>query len=77
MGEGGGAYRVLLGKPEAKRPLGRHGRRWEDIIKMDIQEVRWRNMDWITSTRTIQRIFEKYSNTKFHENPSSVRRVPC
>jgi hypothetical protein len=55
-----------------------HERRWEDIIKIDIQEVRWRNMDWITSTHTIQRTFEKYLNTKFHENPSSMSRVvPC
>jgi hypothetical protein len=32
------AYRVLLGKTEGRRPLGRHRRRWEDIIKMDLQE---------------------------------------
>ena len=36
---GGGVYRVLVGEHEGKRPLGRHRRRWEDNIKMDLQEV--------------------------------------
>ena len=39
MGQGKGVYRVLVGKPEGKRPLGRPRRRWEDNIKMDLQEV--------------------------------------
>jgi hypothetical protein len=39
-GEGTGVYRVLVGKPEGKRPLGRPRQRWEDDIKMDLQEVR-------------------------------------
>ena len=39
MGEGRGVHRVLVGKPEGKRPLGRPTRRWEDNIKMDLQEV--------------------------------------
>jgi hypothetical protein len=39
MGEGRGAHRVLVGKPEGKRPLGIPRRRWEDNIKMDLQEV--------------------------------------
>jgi hypothetical protein len=39
MGEGRGVHRVLVGKPEGKRPLGRSKRRWEDNIKMDLQEV--------------------------------------
>ena len=39
MGEGRGVHRVLVGKPEGKRPLGRLRRRWEDNIKMDLQEV--------------------------------------
>ena len=38
MGQGRGVYRVLVGKPEGKRPLGRPRRRWEDNIKMDLQE---------------------------------------
>jgi hypothetical protein len=40
-------YRVLVGKPEGKRPLERHRRRWEDNIKMDLQEVGYGGMDWI------------------------------
>ena len=47
MGERRGAYRILVGKPEGKRPLGRPGRRWEDNIKMDLQEVECGGMDWI------------------------------
>ena len=39
MGEGRGVHRVLVGKPEGKRPLGRPRRRWEDNIEMDLQEV--------------------------------------
>ena len=39
MGEGRGSHRVLVGKPEGKRPLGRPRRRWEDNIKMDLQKV--------------------------------------
>jgi hypothetical protein len=40
--EGRGAYRVLVGRPERRRPLGRPRRRWEDNIKIDLQEVGWR-----------------------------------
>ena len=47
MGEREGAYRVLVGELEGKRPLGRPKRRWEDNIKMDLQEVRCGGMDWI------------------------------
>jgi hypothetical protein len=41
MGEGRGAYRVLVGRLEGRRPLGRPRRRWEDDIKMDLQEMEW------------------------------------
>ena len=47
MGESRGIYRVLEGKPEGKRPLGRPRRRWEDNSKMDIQKVDCGGMDWI------------------------------
>jgi hypothetical protein len=47
MGEGRGMYRVLVGKPEGKRPLGRPRRRWEDNIKMELQEVGCGSMDSI------------------------------
>jgi hypothetical protein len=46
-GEKRNAYRVLMGKPEAKRPLGRPRRRWEDNIKMDLREMGWGGMYWI------------------------------
>jgi len=47
MGEERGVYRVLLGKPEGRRPLGRPRRRWVDNIRMDLQEVGCGYMDWI------------------------------
>jgi len=47
MGEGRGVYGVLVGKPERKRPLGRRRRRWEDNIKMDLQEVGCGVTGWI------------------------------
>jgi hypothetical protein len=47
MGERGGVYRALVGKPEGRRPLRRPRRRWEDNIKMDLLEVGWGGMDWI------------------------------
>jgi len=47
MGERRGLYRVLVGKTEGKRPLGRPRRRWENNIKMDLQEVGCAGMDWI------------------------------
>ena len=47
MGEGRGVYRVLVGKPERKKSLGKTRRRWEDNSKMDLQEVECGGMDWI------------------------------
>jgi len=47
MGERGDFYRVLVGKPEGRRPLGRRRRRWEDNIKMELQEVGCGGMEWI------------------------------
>jgi hypothetical protein len=46
-GEKGNAYRILVGKPEGKRPLGRPRRRWEDNIRMDLGEIEWGGLDWI------------------------------
>jgi hypothetical protein len=42
-----GAYNILVGRPEGRRPLGRPRRRWEDNIKMDIREIRFGDVDWI------------------------------
>jgi len=47
MLESKGLYRILVGKPEGKRPLGRPTRRWENNINMDVQEVVCGGMDWI------------------------------
>jgi hypothetical protein len=47
MGENRNAYRLLVGKPEGKKPLGRPRRRWVDNIKMDLGEVGWGDVDRI------------------------------
>jgi hypothetical protein len=47
MGEGRGAYRVLIGRPEGKKPLGRPRRRREDNIKMDLREIGIDGVNWI------------------------------
>jgi len=51
MGDRRGVYRGLVGKPEGKRPLGRHRHRREDNIKMDFQEVGCEDVDWIELAR--------------------------
>jgi hypothetical protein len=47
MGEGRNVYRVLVGKPEGKRPLERPRHRWEVGIRMDLREIDWRHVEWI------------------------------
>jgi hypothetical protein len=54
-GEERDVYRVLVGKPEGKRPLGRPRRRWEDNIRMDLQEVGCGGMDWIGLAQDIDK----------------------
>ena len=51
MGEGRGVYRVLLGKPQGRRPLGRPRRRWEVNIRMDLREVGCGCVDWMELTQ--------------------------
>jgi hypothetical protein len=47
MGEGRGVYRILIGRPEGKRPLGRPRRRWEENINMDLREIGIDGTNWI------------------------------
>jgi transcription termination factor 2 len=47
MGDTRNAYRILVGKSEGKRPLGRPRRKWVDNIKMDLGEIGWDGVDWI------------------------------
>jgi hypothetical protein len=50
MGEKRNTYRLLVGKPEGKRPLGRPRRRYVDNIRMDLVQVGWSDVDWACST---------------------------
>jgi hypothetical protein len=47
LGQKRNIYRILVGKPEDKRPLGRPRRWWVDNIKMDLREIKWDDVDWI------------------------------
>jgi hypothetical protein len=51
MGEVRGSYKILVGRPEGRRPLGRLRRRWEDNIKMDLREIGFGDVDWIRLTQ--------------------------
>jgi hypothetical protein len=64
MGEERGVHRLLVGKPEGKRPLGRPRRKWEDIIKMDLQEVGVECGEWIDSAQDRDRWRELVSTVK-------------
>jgi hypothetical protein len=54
-GEKRNAYKLLVGKPEGKRPLGRPRRRWVDNIRMDLGEVGWYDVDWISLAKDRKR----------------------
>jgi hypothetical protein len=55
MGEEGKVYKVLLGKPEGKRPLGRSWHMWEDGIRMDLKEIGLEGVDWIRLAKDMDR----------------------
>jgi hypothetical protein len=55
MGEVGGAYSILVGRPEGRIPLGRPRRKWEDVIKMDLREIGFGDVDWIHWARDRER----------------------
>jgi hypothetical protein len=50
-----GAYKILVGRPEGRRPLGRPGRRWEDNIEMDLREIGFGDSDWINTAQDMDR----------------------
>ena len=68
MDEKRGVYRVLVGKPEGKRPLGRPRRRWVDNIRMDLQEVGCGYVDWIGLAQDRDRWQTLVSVFGFHKN---------
>jgi hypothetical protein len=64
MGEERGVHRVLVGKPEGKRPFGRPRRRWEDNIKMDVEEVGGGRGDWMELAQDRDRWWALVSTVK-------------
>jgi hypothetical protein len=64
-------YRILVGKPEGKRPLGRPRRRWVDNIKMDLREVGWDGGDWIDLAQDMDR-WRAYVNAVM-KPPGSIK----
>jgi hypothetical protein len=69
IGEGRGVYRVLVGRPEGKRPLGRPRRRWEDNIKIDLREIGINGANWIQLAQDIvqwRAFVNTVMNLRFH-----------
>jgi hypothetical protein len=64
MGQERGVHRVLVGKPEGKRPLGRPRHRWEDNIKMDVEQVGGGRVDWMELAQDKDRSRELVSTVK-------------
>ena len=69
VGERSGVYRVLVGKPERKRPLGRIRHRWEDNVKMDLQLEECGDMDWIELAQDRNRLQELVNAVTNHRIP--------
>jgi len=72
MGDRRGVYMVLVGKPEGKRPLGRPRCRWEDNIKMDLQEVGCGGMDWIELAQDRNRWRQLVTAVVNHQVPNNI-----
>jgi hypothetical protein len=62
MGEVRGAYNIVVGRPEERRPLGKPRRRWEDNIKMDLAEIGFGDVDWIHLAQDRDRSSCEYGN---------------
>jgi hypothetical protein len=74
MGEKRKAYRIFVGKPERKRPVGRPRRRWVHNIRMDLGEVGWDGMDWIDVASDRDQwgaLVKTVINFGFHKMPGS------
>jgi len=76
MGQGRGVHRVLVGKPEGKRPLGRPRRRWEDTNKMDLQEVGGGCGDWMELAQDKDK-WRALVSTVINLRVSKMRGIPC
>jgi len=72
MGERTGANRFFVGKPEETKPLGRPRRRWEDNIKMEVQEAGWRGRDWIHLAQKRDR-WRTGSRERANEHSGSIK----
>ena len=73
MGDGRGLHRVLIGKPEGKRPLGRPRRRWEDNIKMDLRQMGGGCGDWMKLAQDRDRWRALVSTLKNFRVPNTWR----
>ena len=76
MGEGRGVHRVLVGRPEGKRPLGRPRRRWEDNIKMDLQELGGCCEDWMELAQDRDR-WRAFVGTVMNIRVPKMRGISC
>jgi hypothetical protein len=75
MAEKRNAYRLLVGKPEVKRPLGSPRRRWVDNIKVDLREIGWDGMNWIDLAQDRDRwraFVNTVMNLGFHKNAGII-----
>ena len=75
MGERRGVYRILIGKPEGKRQLGRSRRKWDDNIKKDLQDVGCEGMDWIDVAQDRDRWWALVNAVMNFHVPSSAENV--